>query len=176
MVEVDIIAAVTGSERLMSRITDKQYAMFVAVYTGQPVDMQQHRHVGLFFTTDPMRLATGKDKAREFFVHAQPLQMDYVVAVHDDYDPFDSQDLAHIIGVGMLSRVMSFDDVEFRLRQIDIPSCQDQPDFNSQIWTGLALEKLRNTGCIDEDQFEKAMDGMVQGIADATEEPEPVLI
>ena len=91
------------------------------------------------------------------------------------YDPFQSQTLAHMTGVGFLSKIMSFDDVEYLLRQIPIPPKRLHPDFNCQHWTGLALEKLRNNFCITADQYEKAMDGMVEGISDATEEPEPVL-
>lgn len=176
-----LLFTIASNERLMSRIKDRRYAMFIAVFTGMPLDLQKDRQVGLFFTTNPDRssstnsLTNGPPTDRDFFILAHPIENELVVETSDVYDPFQSQTLAHMTGVGFLSKIMSFDDVEYLLRQIPIPPKRLHPDFNCQHWTGLALEKLRNNFVITVDQYEKAMDGMVEGISDATEEPEPVL-
>ena len=132
----------------------------VVVYEGEPVDYPKYRHTSLFFefaNREPSLLAEVVGPPGEYEFQTQ-----------DDYDPSQSQGIARIVKVGVSL-------VEVRRAQMTeilrtIPVKNWDLEFNCQTWVETALKRLTELRMLSEDAYTKGVDGMVDAIAEATDE------
>lgn len=128
----------------------------IAIYRGEPLDYQKHRHTSLFF-----RFGDGSPAT---LAHVVGPTGGFEFATREGYDPAQSETLADLAEVGMLSVPSSRTQVVQLLRSVPV---RKDREFNCQLWVEAALKKLQDLGMLANDLYEKGLDSMVDAIAEA---------
>lgn len=88
---------------------------------------------------------------------------------YENPNPTESKKFAEMVEVGYLTSPASFTQVRQALQRILIDN-QDR-EFNCQTWVENALKRLVEDGQLSTADYDRALNGMVDAIAAAEDEP-----
>jgi hypothetical protein len=134
----------------------------ISIDKGEPLDWQMYRHTALCLRPT--------DGEKPMIVHAAGPKGEYVLETKDDYDPATSPMLAKEVHVASTRVPASKIQVAAILHQT--PVRNRDPEFDCQKWVGDALQKLVEAGCIEQEECERGIEGMVEVIMEAEDEGE----
>ncbi|OBT61619.1 hypothetical protein VE03_08849 [Pseudogymnoascus sp. 23342-1-I1] len=133
----------------------------IAVYESEPVDYQKYRHVALWFGFD-----NGADKV---VIHITGPNQEYKIEVREDYDPAGSRLFQKWVEVGWTKTNLTKSQLVAFVSRTPIDN--DSQEFNCQIWVGDALKLLAQGGYIEQAEYLRAVDTMVDITMEAKDEP-----
>ncbi|KAF2136063.1 uncharacterized protein K452DRAFT_292716 [Aplosporella prunicola CBS 121167] len=133
----------------------------IAVFKGDPVDYQIFRHTMLWF-----RFA---DQLPPVSIDVMGPPQEFQFQVRENYDPSQSRDFAKEVSVGYLRVAMTKPQLVNLISQTPLEN--SNPEFNCQVWVEAALKRLQAQNYISEDEYRAGVDGMVDAIMEARDEP-----
>lgn len=138
----------------------------ITVEKGSPLDYQMYRHTALCLRpTDP----TNTSSSSPMLIQASGPKGEYVLETVDNCDPATNSALAKEVHVATIRAPVSKIQLAALLYQVSVRN--GDPEFDCQKWVGDALQKLAEAGCIERDECEKGIEGMVEIIMEAEDEP-----
>ncbi|KAK7541389.1 hypothetical protein IWX49DRAFT_322009 [Phyllosticta citricarpa] len=134
----------------------------VIVYRGSPLDYQKYRHTALWFY-----FADGTTPA---LIHATGSRGDFGLQIVNVANPTLSATFVKKIEVGQLRFAMT----KPRLVELvsETPINNSDPEFNCQVWVENALQRLKRSNYLSEDDYTKGVDGMIDATMEAEHESE----
>lgn len=141
--------------------TNLRLLVRIAVYRAVPEDYQKYRHTALWFEFN--------DGSAPFLIHAVGPNMDYRVEVRNNYDPTGSQLFVAGVSVGWF--MVPISKGQLILLVSKTPINNSTTEFNCQIWVGDALRRLAEGGYIQNEEYMRAVDGMIDVTMEASDEP-----
>ena len=132
----------------------------IIVYKGYP-DWQQFRHTSLWIRFS--------DESPATMFHIIGASGFFRFEAYENPNPTESKKFAEMVEVGYLTSPASFTQVRQALQRILIDN-QDR-EFNCQTWVENALKRLVEDGQLSTADYDRALNGMVDAIAAAEDEP-----
>ncbi|EOD45705.1 hypothetical protein GTA08_BOTSDO03033 [Neofusicoccum parvum] len=141
----------------------------ILVFKGEPLDYQRHRHTALSFRPLFPEDAGGPG-ALVVHITGPPGELGF--QVYDRYDASrdPGRTLVKDVMVGTLRKEASKAEVVQLLAGVPIENWDRE--FNCQSWVEKGMRKLREIEWVSEEEFEQGLDGMIECILEADEDPE----
>lgn len=167
------------------------FNLSVLVFKGDPIDWQRYRHTALCFrpassspspppTPSPRRRRRNSSSGNETSAQAPPAPLIiHVIGASQEYeqqaieyeprrDP--NRTLVRDITVGKLRKAVTKQEVISMMETVSVDN--DDSEFNCQTWIEKALKVLSDNGWVTKEEYNDGVDGMVETIIEAEEEPE----
>ncbi|KAK7550715.1 hypothetical protein IWX49DRAFT_370373 [Phyllosticta citricarpa] len=168
------------------------FSVSVLVFKGDPVDWQRYRHTALCFrpassspspppTPSPRCQRRDSSSGNEesapaspppLIIHAIGAPYEYEIQAIDDYEPRRDPErtLVRDITVGKLRKAVTKEHLISVVSKIPVDN--NDSEFNCQTWVEKALKQLSDDDWLTAEEYNNGVDGMVEGIIEAEEEPE----
>ncbi|KAH7062291.1 hypothetical protein B0J12DRAFT_233313 [Macrophomina phaseolina] len=143
----------------------------ILIFKGEPLDYQRHRHTALSFR--PLFPEDSDGPAgTTLVVHVTGPPGELGFQVWDNYDPSHDAGgtLVKDVLVGTLRKETTKSEVVQLLAGVPIEN--SDREFNCQSWVEKGMRLLREMEWLSEEEVEQGLDGMIDCILEAEEEPE----
>lgn len=158
------------------------YTVYVVVFRGDPLDLQQYRHTALLFvpTRDgdeavaETQIAEESCEADTYYCNAVGFQGEFEFQEDINRDPRPEENFIAQLRVGVTKRTISHYWLPSYMRSV--PVLNDDYEFNSQSWVQMALERLATDDYLTRDEYDQGVNDMIAETMKAEDEAAPFSI
>lgn len=133
----------------------------ILVHKGDPLDYQMYRHTTLLFQLD-------QNDAHAMLVEVVGPNGEFQFETREVANPHESPGLAKEVDVGCLPKSTTADCMVEILKTVPIENLDRE--FNCQVWVERALSTLRDLEYLSSEDYERAIDSMVDAIAERADD------
>ncbi|KAK2606303.1 hypothetical protein QQS21_003351 [Conoideocrella luteorostrata] len=121
-----------------------KYKIYISIHRRDPVDFSKYRNTAIYCVPE--------DDSASYFYHFTGVTRGFNFEKRKNFDPTSSYTFAK------------------KVKMDSVPVLNEDREFNCQQWVELALNTLRHAGYLKKEQYNDALDEMLEAIMEAEDE------